>query len=400
MLQAVMMAAGKSTRTYPLTLTKPKPLLRIANKPILAHQLDLFVGLIEEAVLIVGYKHDLIRAEFGESYRGIALRYVEQREQLGTGHAAMQVAPYIKDRFVLMNGDDLYAKSDLDALLRHQYALLSQEVEDPRLYGVLTVQNGLVKDVIEKPDNPASNLTSVGMYVFDRAIFDALERIPKSPRGEFEVTDAVKRLAQTAEMHYHVSPGLWMPVGFPWSVLNANDFLLERGFEGEGGGVIEPGVKVDGAASVGEGSIIRSGTHIQGRLCVGKRCVIGPDCHIRGNVSIGDDTVITGAATICNSVIDTHVRIAPFCHILHSVIGDHVMIQSGLVTMSEPMGTPTVMAMSKGKLVNTGRAQFGAVFASHVTAQPHVVTYPGVKIAPDSTLSAGFVAHEDVGKVE
>ena len=156
MLQAVIMAAGKSTRTYPLTLTKPKPLLRIANKPILAHQLDLFVGLIEEAVLIVGYKHDLIRAEFGESYRDIALRYVEQRELLGTGHAAMQVAPHIKDRFVLMNGDDLYAKSDLDALLRHQYALLSQEVEDPRLYGVLTVRNGLVKDVIEMPDNPAS----------------------------------------------------------------------------------------------------------------------------------------------------------------------------------------------------------------------------------------------------
>src|SRR5512137_96696 len=110
MLQAVIMSAGKSTRTYPLTLTKPKPLLPIANKPILAHQLDQFVGLIQEAVIIVGYKSDMIQDEFGDSYRGIALQYVEQKDQLGTGHAAMQVRPYIRDRFLLMNGDDLYAR--------------------------------------------------------------------------------------------------------------------------------------------------------------------------------------------------------------------------------------------------------------------------------------------------
>ncbi|GAK52110.1 nucleotidyl transferase [Candidatus Moduliflexus flocculans] len=396
MLQTVIMAAGKSTRTYPLTLTKPKPLLRIANKPILAHQLDLFLGLIDEAILIVGYKHEMIREEFGESYRGIALRYVEQREQLGTGHAAMQVEPYIKDRFVLMNGDDLYAKEDLGALLNYRYALLAQEVENPHLYGVLTVQDGLVKDVVEKPEHPLSNLTSVGMYLFDRGIFEMLKQIPRSPRGEYEVTDAVKQLARTEELHYHVSPGLWMPVGFPWSVLTANDFLLQRrppqGIEG----TIEPHVNITGNLSLGAGSVIRSGTHIQGNLCVGENTIIGPNCHIRGNTSIGDHCMITGSNSLINSVIGAHVRVAPFCQISHTVIGDGVLVHSGLVTMSEPMETPTVTSVIKGIPVNSAREQFGAVFASGVIVQPHVVTFPGVKVAPETLITAGTVVKEDL----
>ena len=89
-MKAVILAAGKSTRTYPLTLTRPKPLLPILNKPILAHQLDALHGLIDEAVIVVGYLQEQIHERFGDAYRGIRMTYVEQREQLGTGHAVLQ----------------------------------------------------------------------------------------------------------------------------------------------------------------------------------------------------------------------------------------------------------------------------------------------------------------------
>ncbi|MBD3305396.1 NTP transferase domain-containing protein, partial [candidate division KSB3 bacterium] len=126
MTQAVIMAAGKSTRTYPLTQTRPKPLLLIANKPILAHQLDQFIGLIDEVIIIVGYKSEMIRQQFGHAYRGLPITYVEQQQQLGTGHAAMQVRPYIRDRFLLMNGDDLYARQDIEGCLGYPAALLAK----------------------------------------------------------------------------------------------------------------------------------------------------------------------------------------------------------------------------------------------------------------------------------
>jgi bifunctional UDP-N-acetylglucosamine pyrophosphorylase/glucosamine-1-phosphate N-acetyltransferase len=397
MIQAVIMAAGKSTRTYPLTLTKPKPLLHIANKPILAHQLDQCIGLVHEAIIIVGYRSDMIREHFGDTYRGIRLVYVEQREQLGTGHAAMQVRPYIRDRFLLMNGDDLYAREDIEGCLRYHYSLLGRKVADPRQYGVLTVENGLVTDLIEKPEHPASNLTSVGMYVFDGKIFTILDKIPKSPRGEYEVTDAVKQLAQIAEVHCHISSGYWIPVGFPWSLLNANDFMLTRYFEDNvSKGAIEPGVTIDGQVWLGENSVIRQGTYIQGKLCIGKHCTIGPNCHISGNTSIGDHSDIAASTRIKNSVIEKHVRIEPFCHLSHSVVGEHATVHSGAVTMSAPIETKTVTSLVKGHCIDSGREQLGAILGAHVTMLPHVVTYPGVKIAPKTIIAPGTVVQHDL----
>ena len=396
MLQAVIMAAGKSTRTYPLTLTKPKPLLHIANKPILAHQLDQFVGLIEDVIIIVGYKHEMIREYFGNSYRGIALNYVEQQEQLGTGHAAMQVRPYIRDRFLLMNGDDLYAREDIEGCLRHHYSLLSMEVADPRQFGVLTVENGLVKDLIEKPEHPASNLTSVGMYVFDTKIFPLLDKIPRSPRGEYEVTDGVKELVKVAEVFYHVGTGYWIPVGFPWSLLNANDFLLERNPKDQIQGTLEPGVTIEGTLSLGAHSVIRRGTYIQGNLCVGDHCEIGAYCHITGNTSIGDHSQIAHSTTINNSVIDQHVQIEPFCHIAYSVIGDFSRIHSGAVTMSRTTQGKTIISRVKREMIDSGREQLGAVLASSVELHPHVVTYPGMKIWPEMVVPAGTAVKADM----
>ena len=390
------MAAGKSTRTYPLTLTKPKPLLHIANKPILAHQLDQFIGLIEEAIIIVGYKHEMIREYFGESYRGIRLHYVEQREQLGTGHAVMQVKEHIKDRFLVMNGDDLYHREDIEGCLSYPYSILGKEIDDPRQFSVLTVENGVMKDLIEKPETPASNLAGIGMYVFDTQVFDILDALPRSPRGEYEITDAALRLAQITDVHCHVCKKYWIPVGFPWSLLNANDFLLEQYFEENRDGVIEPGVQIEGKVSLGKNSVIRQGTSIQGNLCVGENCVIGANCHITGNTSIGDHSYIAAANSIKNSVIEQHVKIEPFCNISHSVVGDYSKIHSGIVTMSAPLETKTVTSVVKGQIIDSARECFGAVFAAYATVQPHVVTYPGVKVAPDTVIDAGTVVKEDL----
>jgi UDP-N-acetylglucosamine diphosphorylase/glucosamine-1-phosphate N-acetyltransferase len=410
MLQAVIMAAGQSTRTYPLTLTKPKPLLHIANKPILAHQLDQFIGLIQEAIIIVGYKSKMIQDEFGYSYRGIALGYVEQQEQLGTGHAAMQARPYVPDRFLLMNGDDLYAREDIEACLNYPYSLLAKEVADPEKYGVLIVENGLVRDLVEKPEHPASNLANVGMYALDSKIFGILETIPKTSRGEYEVTDAMKRLAQITEVHCHVTD-YWLPVGYPWHILNANDFILEHRFEeiahdkiasnplskkGRIQGTIEEGVRIEGNIFLEENSIIRQGSYIQGNICIGRHCTIGPNCHLAGNTAIGDNCHIGHGVVVENSIIDRQCRIEPFCNISHSVLGEGVLIESGTVTMSAPIKTKTVTSVIKGQTVASDRERFGATLGSHVNIQPHVVIYPGVKITANKVIPPGKVVKKDM----
>ncbi len=391
------MAAGKSTRMYPITLTQPKPLVHIANKPILAHQLDQLVGLVNEVILIVGYKSKMIQEAFGYSYRSIAIGYVEQQEQLGTGHAAMQASPYINDRFLLMNGDDLYARRDIEACIQHEYTITAQEVSDVRPFSEVVLQDGLVKDIVEKPQNPAGNLASIGLFALDKKIFGMLESIPKSPRGEYELPDAIVKLTQVVDMHCHVVSGYWIPVGYPWHVLNANDFLLENYFEeAPAKGTIASGVTVEGRLLLDEHATIHSGTSIHGNVIIGRHCTIGPNCVITGNTAIGDHTVLGAGVIIENSVIDRHSRIDPYAIISHSVVGDHVTIGSGSVTMSDPLKTPTVTSAIKGQIIASDRQRFGVTIASQVVLQPHVTTFPGVKIGPGKTIAAGKILKKDV----
>ena len=130
-MKAVIFAAGKSTRTYPLTLTRPKPLLPIANRPILAHQLEALSGLVDGVVVVVGYKGEMIRDWFGETYGGIEIEYVEQQEQRGTGHALLQCAGMLDEPFIALNGDDLFDPADLAALSKAGQGGLAKTIEDP-----------------------------------------------------------------------------------------------------------------------------------------------------------------------------------------------------------------------------------------------------------------------------
>ena len=98
-MQAVILAAGKSTRTYPLTLTRPKPLLKVANKALIEHNLDNLNGIVDEAIIVIGYKKDLIKKHIGKKYKNIKIRYVVQKQQLGTGHAVLTVERYVKTGF-------------------------------------------------------------------------------------------------------------------------------------------------------------------------------------------------------------------------------------------------------------------------------------------------------------
>ena len=215
-MQAIMMVAGKSTRTYPLTLTRPKPLLPVLNKPSIYYNLDQLVDIVQEVILIVGYRKDMIQETLGSNYKGIKLTYVEQKEQLGTGHAVLQAAHYVTDRCIVMNGDDLFAKSDIMKLLHFRYAALAMIVKDPSLYGVYQVNDeGIVLNLVEKPKENIGNLANVGCYLFDSSIFNELEKTPLSERGEIELTSAVLNIARQQPFQVISLKEYWLPTGYP-----------------------------------------------------------------------------------------------------------------------------------------------------------------------------------------
>ena len=119
-MQAIILAAGKSTRAYPLTLTRPKPLLKIANKTLLEHNLDNLNDIVDEVIIVIGYKKNLIKKHIGSKYKNLKVKYVVQKQQLGTGNALLMVEKHIKNNFISLYGDDVYSREDFENVIKNK----------------------------------------------------------------------------------------------------------------------------------------------------------------------------------------------------------------------------------------------------------------------------------------
>ncbi len=224
MIQAVIMAAGKSTRTWPLTLTKPKPLLKVMNKEIIKRNLDALQGLVGEVIIIVGFKKEMIIEEIGHKYGRLKIRYAEQKTQLGTGHALKCVERLIKGKFIVIGGDDIFSRKDIKACLSHKIAVLGCKVEDPGRFGVFVVKGKEVKKVVEKPRKFVSDIANAGLYVFDKSVFKF--KLRKSQRGEYEIVDYINALIKKERVVCENVKGHWLSVGYPWDLIEANNVLV------------------------------------------------------------------------------------------------------------------------------------------------------------------------------
>ena len=150
-IPVVIIAAGKSTRTYPLTETRPKTLLPVANKEILAHNIDAVKEFASEIILIIGCQKEMIVSFIEKKYPELQIKYVEQSEQLGTGHALTLARELLPERFMVMMSDDLYSREDIEKCLSHKCSILSMEVQNPECFGVITSENGIMTGLVEKP---------------------------------------------------------------------------------------------------------------------------------------------------------------------------------------------------------------------------------------------------------
>ncbi|HEY7698473.1 MAG TPA: sugar phosphate nucleotidyltransferase, partial [Vicinamibacteria bacterium] len=187
-MQAVIMAAGRSTRTHPLTATRPKPLVPIWDRPLLEHQLRQLEGLVDEVLLVVGFLREQIEERFGGSFGRIRLRYVVQERQRGTADALLAARPHVTARSLVLNGDDFYHRHDLKALLASGRGLLVAQAKDPENRAVVQLEGDVIQGIVEKPENPPGDAwCSVGGYCVEKEDLRHLDEVRPSPRGELEL---------------------------------------------------------------------------------------------------------------------------------------------------------------------------------------------------------------------
>jgi glucose-1-phosphate thymidylyltransferase len=241
--KGVVLVAGPGTRLRPLTEDKPKALVEVDGQPILTHCLDQMVDLdADELIVVVGYLKEQIIDHYGDEYRGVPITYCHQREAKGLAHAVLTVEEHIDDDFMLILGDNVFDANIADVVNRQQEdradaAFLVEEVpyEEASRYGVCDTNDyGEIVEVVEKPDDPPTNLVMTGFYTFTPAIFHACHLVRPSDRGEYELSDAVDLLIQSGRTLDAIRMDGWrVDVGYPEDRDRAERLLREGPDAGE-----------------------------------------------------------------------------------------------------------------------------------------------------------------------
>ena len=385
-MKCVILAAGMGNRMYPLTQTRPKVMVSIANKPILEHLLiSAKRAGITEFIFVVGYKKELIKSYFGDgSNWGVKVSYIFQKEQLGTANAIGVTEDLAGERFLVLNGDVLIGSECISKLLeKREASVMTLTERDGKGFGVVEVEGDFVKRIIEKPEGVTETcLVNAGIYVFNRSIFTAIEETALSERGEYEITDSLQSMVDGGiDVGHHIVED-WIDVGYPWNLLDANEGLL-KGIKRDIRGTVEERATIQGEVIVGEGSIIRGGAYIIGPVMIGEDCDIGPNCFIRPYTCIGDDVRVGNGVEVKNSILMDHTKVGHLTYIGDSVIGEGCNFGAGTIVANLRHDNASIKARVKGEKIDSGRRKLGVILGD------------GVKTGINSTLNVGTVLEPD-----
>ncbi len=390
-MKAIILAAGEGNRMRPLTYTRPKVMLPIANKPILEHLLiEVGKAGIREFIFIVGYCDEQVRDYFGNGDKWeVSIDYCSQRKQLGTADAVKLTEGLVDGNFLMINGDIIVNHDDIRKIAnRNDIALSIIEIEDARGLGVVELNQGKVVHIYEKTEKPPSHMANAGLYLFTPDIFDAISQTPKSPRGEYEITDSLQLMIDKG---HHISCqeiGYWLDISYPWDLLPANEFLMST-IEPQNLGKIEENVVMEGQVSIGKNTLVRSGSYIVGPVIIGQDCDIGPNCYIRPYTSIGDNCHIGSAVEVKNSIIMRDSKLPHHNYVGDSIIGEECNLGAGTKIANLKLDKKNIVVAG----IDTKRHKLGAIIGDRVETGINASINVGSMIGNNVRIGPGVVAH-------
>ncbi|WP_081825584.1 sugar phosphate nucleotidyltransferase [Bacillus sp. UNC41MFS5] len=317
-LKGILLCAGRGSRMLPFTLTTPKTLLPVVNRPMLDHSIEkLRDAGVNEIGVVINPSQTQIIEHLDAMYPRQNIKVFEQTEPLGVAHAIRSIQKFVEQEpFVLLLADNLFVEP-LDNLIRlseeGNTTVLLGEVSNPQDFGIALIEKGKIVNLEEKPANPKSNLAIMGAYVFQPSIFEAIYKIPPSTRGEYEITDAIQWLIdQKQTVCYEKTKLPIFDVGTLDRWLEANSFLL---------------AETDSRMlKVGTNTRIE-GCKIIGNVIIGDGCDL-TDAVIGPNVAIEDGCIVRNCS-IENSILLKNTLVDTPCSIINSILGRESILQGG-----------------------------------------------------------------------
>jgi mannose-1-phosphate guanylyltransferase / phosphomannomutase len=403
-VKAVIMAGGEGSRLRPLTCDRPKPLVPVCNRPVLAYILDLLVQHgFQEVFLTLGYMPAAISSYFGDEYRGMRLHYVVEEEPRGTAGGVADLRDHLDDTFVVVSGDAL-TDVDLGALVafhreRRAVATLAMtRVESPLEYGVImTDRSGRVRRFLEKPGwgEVFSDTVNTGIYVLEPSVLDG---VPSGRMYDFSKDLFPSLLAAEAPLFGAVADGYWCDIGDSGAYLQANLDLLagKLRFDPPGrqvvpgvwaAGEVPHGLLVDGPALIGEGCRLAAGTRLEAGAVLGPATVTEPGAVLRRSVTwsgvhIGADATLVGAVVCEGALLGAGsgtfegAVVGPGCH-----IGERAALSPGVRLWPRTEVTP-------GARVDCTLVQ-SPVWSGQTLRKGSMLGRLGADLFPENALRAG-----------
>lgn len=386
-MKAVILAAGKGTRLDPFTVSQPKVMIDVANRPILEYVVESLVkNAIRDIVMVVGYKKEKIMSHFEDGGDFDAhIEYVTQDKQLGTAHALFFAKNLMDEEFIMLPGDNIIDPTTIADLLEKKkgISIVITESEHPSKYGVVGLSKGVIKEYVEKPVEEAGNLISTAICSFEPSIFDTLA--PLMDEGKYDITDLIQTVVAKETVQGIFTSGMWADAVYPWDLLKVNSLALNR-ITGEKAGTVERGATINGPVSVGEGSIIKSGSYIAGPVVIGKGCEIGPNVTINPSTSIGHNVRIAPFSLVEHSVVMSDTSLGPHSYISNSVIGPGCQFSSRFTASSGP--TIFILEGEQHELASVGTfIGEDSVMDSGVVAEPGSIIGASSRVQSQAVLS-------------
>jgi glucose-1-phosphate thymidylyltransferase len=354
-MKGLILSGGKGTRLYPITYTSAKQLVPVANKPVLFRVIEAIRDAgIDDIGIVVGDTAAEIKEAVGMGRRwGVKITYIQQDAPLGLAHAVKVSRDFLGDeRFVMFLGDNVI-QGGISGLISefrdcdYDCQIVLTPVENPSRYGVaeLDPETRRVVRLVEKPRNPPSNLILVGIYMFNEHVWEAVNAIKPSWRGELEITDAIQYLVDKGyNVHPYVHRGWWIDTGEPGEMLEANDLVLDE-IEHQIEGYIDRESQVNGKVTIGKGAEIIN-SRIRGPAIIGEdtrlvNAYVGPFTSIYHHVLIEGSEIEHSIVLEHSQIIDIPYRIED------SLIGRHSVITRSPIK-------PKALKMTLGDHSNVG----------------------------------------------
>lgn len=399
-MEAILLAAGRSTRMWPLCGATPKPLLAVAGRSLLARNLDALrdSGVTRVVIVVSAENQAAIRKEAKAWGDRLELVLVKQASPRGTGDAVATASRKVKDDCLLVMGDALVDAKCLAKLATGTgFIVAAAKVADGSQYGVLSHAGQKVTGLVEKPKRGGPALANAGIYRVPVEALAQARALKSSPRGELEFTDVVAAWAKRGLVKW-VSASGWLDVGRPWDLLAAGQRLVPvtldalLGNKKQGGpGTIEPGVQVRGRLFVEAGAIVRSGVYVEGDVHVAAGAKVGPNAYLRGPLSIGPECHVGAGCEVKASVLLWGAKVPHLSCVGDSVLGEACNLGAGTLVANLRHDGAEVRVMHRGQLRSTGLRKFGVIVGDGAKTGINTTLLPGTILGVGAWTAAGAV---------